>query len=153
MQRVRGRFGAVLWVLLVSTSGALVRADVPPPPLTSIRALPSAGCDMAELSRAVEEHSAHPLRCLRSRSRGVLKVRCTFDAAGAVTACEAKPDAGASFSDDELTCVRAELAQLKLDPKKGAVKACRAELEIRSTPQPYHRPRRHGSDGALPPIL
>lgn len=153
MQRVRGRIGSVLWFLLLGASGTGVRADVPPPPLTSIRALPSAGCDMPALSRAVESQSGHPLRCLRSRSRGVLKVRCTFDAAGAATSCEAKPDADASFTGDELTCVQTELAQLKIDLKKGDVKKCRAELEIRSTPQPYHRPRRHGRDGALPPVF
>lgn len=156
MSRLRFESGLALGLLFLLHHFAIVRADIPPPPRSSTKVIPSPGCAMPALQSALSSRRDALLRCVRDNGRplGRLVMRCSFDAQGKVVQCE--PDAKKSkdnrYSTREVACLQKALAALQLDAKAGDPTQCSAQIEVLSEAGVYRRPNRH-NDGILDPIL
>lgn len=144
MQRSIWSRRVALGVLLSCAALGGSQADVVPPPTRTVRLLPSPGCPTDELSHAVGQHEDEALGCLgrNAHTSTTVLAHCTFSAAGAVVKCEARPDKDSEVSKEALACVERALSALKLDPKAGDPKKCRAQIEVSSIRRPYVRPHR-----------
>jgi hypothetical protein len=147
------------WVLAVAM-GVLVAqpdqplADVTPRPERGVRLLSSPGCAMRALTRAFERRSDAVIACTDGERVGVhrARVKCSFNVAGAVVACETLASPKPTLSKTTLTCIEGALAAMKLDPKAGDPTQCQAQIEVSYFRKKYRRPQRYFNDDPDHPL-
>lgn len=130
------------------------RADVPASPERDVRLLSSPGCAMRALTRAVDRRSDAVIACTDGEGSGAhrARVKCSFNAAGAVVACEALASPKPTLSKRALTCIEGALAAMKLDPRAGDPTQCQAQIEVSYFRKKYRRPQRYVNDDPDHPL-
>lgn len=150
VSRIRGWFwgGLGLGLALLGLTQSELWADVAPSPSQSVRVLSSPGCAMRALSRAVDRRSSAIIDCTVGETPGSRQAQfaCTFDTAGIVVSCQTLPSPKPTLSKRAVTCIEGALSAIKLDPKAGDPTQCQAQVEVRYSRKPYHRPNRYRFD-------
>lgn len=148
MPRNRDALCCLVSAWLCLFSGPL-SADIPPPPIVSVKALSSSGCPQAELERAVAARRSEVRSCLERSLPRPLPIECRFNETWRAKVCTfpegiEKRAIREGAERETLRCVLEALSKMVLHQPKDSPppSGCVANIQIESRPGRSNRVRR-----------
>ena len=124
-------------------------ADIPPPPIVSVKALSSSGCPQAELERAVAAQHSEVRSCLERSLPRPLPIECRFNETWRAKSCTfpdgvEKRAIREGAGRETLRCALEALSKMVLHPPKDSPppSGCVANIQLESRPGRSNRVRR-----------